>query len=101
MKILFIINPIAGGIDHQETIESLQELVKNRGFKGEFYFTNGREDEQKIRQMIEKAKPDKVVVGGGDGTRQDDVGPRLREHGGAPATVRCPDSPNDAMEPAA
>lgn len=70
MKIFFIINPIAGGIDHHETIESLQELVKNRGFKGEFYFTNGKEDEKKIKQIIGKIKPDKVVVGGGDGTLQ-------------------------------
>lgn len=70
MKILFIINPIAGGIDHKKTILTLQELTKEKGFEGEFYFTNGSEDEKKIRQKIEKVKPDKVVVGGGDGTLQ-------------------------------
>jgi YegS/Rv2252/BmrU family lipid kinase len=70
MKILFIINPIAGGTNHESTILELKELAKTKGFDGRFYLTSGKADEKKIRDAIEKFKPDRVVAGGGDGTIQ-------------------------------
>lgn len=70
MKILFVINPKAGGTDHEETIATLEELIKTRGFDGQFYFTTGDADEQNIKQQIETFKPQRVVAGGGDGTIQ-------------------------------
>ena len=70
MKILFVINPKAGGIDHENTILTLQELVRSKGVEGQYYLTTGKEDEHKIRKSIEHFKPDQVVVGGGDGTLQ-------------------------------
>ena len=46
MKILFVINPAAGGSSHEKTILSLKELLKAKGFEGQFYFTSGASDEK-------------------------------------------------------
>lgn len=108
MKIFFIINPKAGGIDHEETIQTLKKLVKEKGFNGEFYFTNGKEDEKMITQMIRKAKPDKVVVGGGDGTLQlvarvlmnDDLPMGVLPLGSANGLATALDIPKDPIEAA-
>jgi diacylglycerol kinase (ATP) len=70
MKILFIINPKAGGVDHQQTILSLKDIVKSGGFDGRFYYTSGEKDEHKIRKEIDAFKPDRIVAAGGDGTLQ-------------------------------
>lgn len=70
MKVLFIINPKAGGTNHEKTLEELKELVKTRSLNGRFYFTTGKEDEKNIIRHIDKFKPDRVVAGGGDGTIQ-------------------------------
>ncbi|MEX2235842.1 MAG: diacylglycerol kinase family protein [Cyclobacteriaceae bacterium] len=70
MKILFIINPKAGGTNHDKTILALQKLVKEKGFGTKFYFTTGERDEKNIKKQIEKFRPDRIVSGGGDGTIQ-------------------------------
>lgn len=70
MKTLFIINPIAGGTDHETTIESLKALVKAKAVEAKFYFTTGDEDEKNIKKQIDKFKPERIVSGGGDGTIQ-------------------------------
>jgi len=70
MKLLFIINPIAGGINHENTLRRIKELVKAKDFEGHFYLTTGSGDENAIRTQLDKFKPDRVVVGGGDGTIQ-------------------------------
>lgn len=70
MKTLFIINPIAGGTDHETTIESLKALVKAKDVEAKFYFTTGDEDEKNIKKQIDKFKPERIVSGGGDGTIQ-------------------------------
>jgi diacylglycerol kinase (ATP) len=70
MKILFIINPKAGGVNHENTILAIKELTKRKGVEGRYYLTTGLEDEDNIRKHIDKIKPDRVVVGGGDGTLQ-------------------------------
>lgn len=70
MKTLLIVNPKAGGNDHSETIEALQELFETNGFDAQYYLTTGDDDERKIKRKIEKVKPDCVVAAGGDGTIQ-------------------------------
>lgn len=70
MKILFIINPMAGGVTHDETIARLKKLVNDAGYDGQFYMTTGDADDAEIRRRIEKFKPGRVVAGGGDGTIQ-------------------------------
>src|SRR5690349_17311950 len=70
MKILFIINPKAGGVDHEQTIASIKDLIKSKGFDGRYYFTCGEDDESKIKRQIDAGKPDRVIAAGGDGTLQ-------------------------------
>ncbi len=70
MKILFVINPIAGGSDHDKTIDGLKEMSKVNECESLFYMTSGKADEKKIKQHIEKFKPDRVISAGGDGTIQ-------------------------------
>lgn len=70
MKVLFAINPIAGGTNHEDTILSIKKLAESKDIDAHFYLTTGDGDEKKIRKQIEKIKPDTVVVGGGDGTIQ-------------------------------
>jgi diacylglycerol kinase family enzyme len=68
MKILFVINPIAGGKDHESTIRLLEETTEHYGHKTEFLFTSGKKDEEKLQRHIRKFEPERVIVGGGDGT---------------------------------
>ncbi|HEU5147518.1 MAG TPA: diacylglycerol kinase family protein [Chryseosolibacter sp.] len=70
MKVLLIINPKAGGNDHSETIQALQELFQTHGFDPQYYLTTGEDDERKIKKKIDKVKPECVVAAGGDGTIQ-------------------------------
>ncbi len=68
MKILFVINPVAGGTDHGETIARLRELTVTHGHSAEWLLTSGGDDEQKLMKCIRNFSPDRVVAGGGDGT---------------------------------
>lgn len=68
MKILFVINPVAGGTDHTDNIERLRELTAGYGFSAEWLLTNGKDDEQNLRRSIRAFTPDRVIAGGGDGT---------------------------------
>lgn len=70
MKILFIINPKAGGVNHEGTIGDLKALIRTRSINGSFFFTTGNGDERSIVEQIEKFKPDRVIAAGGDGTIQ-------------------------------
>ena len=70
MKILNVINPKAGGTNHEKTILDLQELFKTHDFDAHYFFTTGEKDEKEIKKQIDKIKPDTVVAAGGDGTIQ-------------------------------
>src|SRR5687768_1858650 len=70
MKILFVINPMAGGVNHEKTILALEEAVKAQGYDATFCLTTGEDDESRIKRQIDTVKPDRVVTGGGDGTIQ-------------------------------
>jgi diacylglycerol kinase (ATP) len=68
MKMLFVINPVAGGTDHTTTIQNVQELAKRSGLETDILFTNGKNDEQMLQRCLRQYRPDRVAVGGGDGT---------------------------------
>lgn len=70
MKILFIINPMAGGVNHEKTILAIKELADAKGYDARFYLTTGQADETAIKKEIDTIKPERVVAGGGDGTVQ-------------------------------
>lgn len=68
MKALFVINPMAGGKDHEATVSEIQKMAEERGFQTEFLITDGKDDEPELIRYIKEFKPDRVIAGGGDGT---------------------------------
>lgn len=68
MKLLFVINPVAGGSDHTETIALLKQVAEEKGYESKFLLTNGKNDESEIKRCLDKFKPDRLIAGGGDGT---------------------------------
>jgi YegS/Rv2252/BmrU family lipid kinase len=109
MKILFVINPIAGGTDHENTILRLAELANDAGYESRFYLTSGKSDEKKIRDEIDKFRPDRVVSGGGDGTIQlvakillpTDISLGILPLGSANGLATALEIPKDPLEAAA
>ena len=70
MKILIVINPKAGGTNHEKTILALKDLFETHGFDAHYHFTTGEHDEKNIKKEIDKIKPHRVLAAGGDGTIQ-------------------------------
>jgi YegS/Rv2252/BmrU family lipid kinase len=67
-KLLFVINPIAGGVDKADAKSRIERYCPSRNWTYRFLETTGEADEQRIRSAIEAFTPDTVVAGGGDGT---------------------------------
>lgn len=67
-QILFVINPIAGDIDKEELEEEIVIVCEQHGINHYFYKTTGEQDEQAIKELLDKYKPDAVFAVGGDGT---------------------------------
>jgi YegS/Rv2252/BmrU family lipid kinase len=67
-KILFIVNPIAGGKEKRNWETAIREFFKGSPYAIEFYVQNGRDDKRSIALYVERFAPDKVVAIGGDGT---------------------------------
>lgn len=69
-KYLFIINPIAGGLDKKEYIAGLKKKFDQHQVHFDILETtgDGDNDRQRIEQKVEEKKPEVVVAVGGDGT---------------------------------
>ncbi|NCU36314.1 hypothetical protein EOM75_09915 [Candidatus Falkowbacteria bacterium] len=67
-RYLFIINPIAGGIDKQLIEDFVAERAQQEGFDYKIYKTTGTGDEKQIGQLVGDYAPKVVVVSGGDGS---------------------------------
>ncbi len=65
---LFVVNPIAGGTDKDLLLEKIKSWVQSSGHKAEIIKTTGKNDDQHIKEAVDKFKPSKVVAAGGDGT---------------------------------
>jgi len=68
LKILFVINPIAGGLEKNEWEQQAAAQLKEAGHRFEMYHTTGQNDKVSIRHYIRTLNPDRVVAAGGDGT---------------------------------
>ncbi len=66
--ILLVVNPIAGDSEKDEIIISVEKEAAKRNLKLELYKTTGKKDKEAILSNIEKLKPSRVLVAGGDGT---------------------------------
>jgi YegS/Rv2252/BmrU family lipid kinase len=67
-KLLFVINPISGGVDKDETETSIQTFCREKGIQCNIYHTTGEADDLQIISICGQDKPDAVVAVGGDGT---------------------------------
>ncbi|HYO20865.1 MAG TPA: diacylglycerol kinase family protein, partial [Flavisolibacter sp.] len=67
-KILFVVNPIAGGKEKRDWETAIREFFKGSDYSIEFYIQNGQTDRPSILHYIQRFAPDKVVAIGGDGT---------------------------------
>ncbi len=68
MKLLFVVNPISGGVDKEPFLKSSAVLCDKYGIDFHVFKTTGQDDENKLKQVLEEYRPDKVLSAGGDGT---------------------------------
>lgn len=67
-KILFVINPIAGGKEKQDWETAIREFFKDSDWVSEFFIQTGKQDDVSVRHHIDILQPDIVAAVGGDGT---------------------------------
>lgn len=66
-NILYILNPVSGKrSDRDAVFESLKEIAGSSNL--EVLETKGENDPERIKEKIRKDNPDKIWIGGGDGT---------------------------------
>src|SRR5687768_4195968 len=70
MKILFIVNPVAGRTSNDKVLSRVPELAHEKGFDFRILETIGKKDDEAIQKAIDQYNPDRVIAGGGDGTVQ-------------------------------
>ena len=68
MKLLFIVNPISGGVDKTPFLKEAKALCNKYGIDNYIFKTTGKEDEKLLKNVLETFKPDRVASVGGDGT---------------------------------
>ncbi len=68
MKILFVINPISGGVDKKPFIKDAKALCKKYGIDYQIFLTTGKNDRKNLDFILNIYKPDRVASVGGDGT---------------------------------
>lgn len=68
MKLLFVVNPISGGVDKEPFLKSAEELCKKYGIEYHIFKTTGKNDKEKLNEILLQFNPDKVASCGGDGT---------------------------------
>ena len=68
MKILFVVNPISGGVNKAPFMRKAFRLCLKYGIEVAMYKTTGQNDTEQLRKMLADEQPDKVVSVGGDGT---------------------------------
>ena len=67
-KYLFVINPISGEVDKSDLAELLDDFAITYKWDYKVYNTNGKDDKQQLKSILEEFKPEIVVAAGGDGT---------------------------------
>ena len=68
MKLLFIVNPISGGVDKEPFLKSAKALCNKYGIDYYIFKTTGKQDEKLLKNVLQTYKPDRVASVGGDGT---------------------------------
>lgn len=68
MKLLFVINPISGGVDKEPFVRKAKKLCEKYGIDYHIFKTTGKDDEKHLKAILIDYLPDKVASVGGDGT---------------------------------
>ena len=68
MKLLFVVNPISGGVDKKPFLNKAFSICKKYGITHETFKTTGKNDLNNLQLLLPKVNPDKVLSVGGDGT---------------------------------
>ncbi len=68
MKLLFVVNPISGGVDKEPFLNKAKMLCEKYGIHYHIFKTTGKDDEKTLKKLLPETNPDKVVSIGGDGT---------------------------------
>ena len=68
MKILFVVNPISGGVNKEPFIKNAKSLCEKYGIDYRFFKTTGKEDSKHLEEVLSDYQPDKIASVGGDGT---------------------------------
>lgn len=68
MTLLFIVNPISGGVNKEPFLRKAKSICNNYGIDFKIFKTTGTHDEAKLKHVLQSFKPDRVVSVGGDGT---------------------------------
>src|SRR5215471_2457627 len=68
MKLLFIVNPISGGVNKEPFLKDAQQLCNRYGITLAIFKTTGKNDKEQLWKIVEKEQPNKIAAVGGDGT---------------------------------
>lgn len=67
-KVLFVINPLAGGNDKTSFTEALDRFCEENSMRHTVFYTSGENDLQRLKNEINHVVPEIIVAVGGDGT---------------------------------
>lgn len=67
-NVLLVVNPISGDLEKHELVQEVKNKVEELGKSLTTYLTTGENDEQEINTILERLRPQRVLVAGGDGT---------------------------------
>ncbi len=68
MKILFVVNPISGGVDKSPFLKEAILFCKHFGIHHQLFETRGKNDQQRLLDAVREFEPDRALSVGGDGT---------------------------------
>ncbi|NPA36963.1 MAG: diacylglycerol kinase [Chlorobi bacterium] len=68
MKLLFVVNPISGGVNKEPFLKKATAFCNKYGHEHYIFKTTGKNDEEKLKDALLRFNPDKVISVGGDGT---------------------------------
>ena len=67
-RVLLVVNPISGGRDKDPIVEQLTKKISEKEFQQKIYKTSGKSDKEKLTEIVEEFRPDRIIIVGGDGT---------------------------------
>jgi diacylglycerol kinase family enzyme len=68
LKVIFVVNPIAGGTDKTAFLQYLNDYCAEHGLLKTLFLTTGINDHEALQSLFGHIAPDMVVAVGGDGT---------------------------------